>query len=154
MSPHWAYIHRVVQLQSMVPSPAPDSSSGNTPKSNGDIFKIDQKPTLAPIEQTATERLERLMRDCGYSTDRLQSMYEELPPRKMRDDLVDYYFSAMSVLVSVTAVPIAHVLAIVIGVVIQYRSMSSALPTLRSLEMNTTYRTLATFDFCLCYSWC
>ncbi len=49
------------------------------------------------MEQTATERLQRLMRDCGYSTDRLQNMYDELPPRKLRDDLVDYYFTAMSV---------------------------------------------------------
>lgn len=58
---------------------------------------MDQKPTFVPMEQTATERLKRLMRDCGYSSDRLQNMYDELPSRKMRDDLVDHYFTAMFV---------------------------------------------------------
>ncbi|KAI0750793.1 fungal-specific transcription factor domain-containing protein [Daedaleopsis nitida] len=86
------------QLQSMVPSPAAESSSGNSAygmnKSTADM--LDQKPTLAPMEQTATERLQRLMRDCGYSADRLQNMYDELPPQKMRDDLVEHYFSAIN----------------------------------------------------------
>ncbi|RPD67176.1 hypothetical protein L226DRAFT_549800 [Lentinus tigrinus ALCF2SS1-7] len=88
------------QLQSMVPSPA-DSSAANSPYSmnqaSGDIFKMDQKPTLLPIDQqNASERLQRLMRDCGYSTDRLQNMFDELPPRKTRDDLIDHYFAAIN----------------------------------------------------------
>ncbi|TFK89818.1 hypothetical protein K466DRAFT_544538 [Polyporus arcularius HHB13444] len=88
------------QLQSMVPSPA-DSSSANSPYSmnqaSHDIFKMDQKPTLIPMDQqNASERLQRLMRDCGYSTDRLQNMFDELPPRKMRDDLIDHYFAAIN----------------------------------------------------------
>lgn len=52
------------------------------------------------MEQSASERLQRLMQDCGYSTDRLQNMYDELPPRKLRDELVKYYFDIMYVLVA------------------------------------------------------
>lgn len=60
-----------------------------------DIFKGDHKPAIAPMEQTAIERFQRLIRDCGYSSERLQNMYDELPPRKLRDDLIDHYFATM-----------------------------------------------------------
>lgn len=86
----------------MVPSPAPDGSANGTSFSSNqlqsDIFKADPKPTITSMEPTATERLQRLMRDCGYSTDRLENVYNELPARKLRDDLIDYYFTNMSVL--------------------------------------------------------
>lgn len=89
-----------IQLQSMVPSPPAENSSGNTPLSGQfqrDVFNADQKPTITPMDMPATERLQRLMRDCGFGTDRLQSMYDDLPSRKMRDDLVNHYFSTMYV---------------------------------------------------------
>ncbi|KAM5540503.1 hypothetical protein V8D89_005961 [Ganoderma adspersum] len=85
------------QLQSMVPSPAPEGTANGASLTSSqlqsDIFKVDPKPTITSMEPTATERLQRLMRDCGYSTARLENMYSELPPRKLRDDLVDYYFT-------------------------------------------------------------
>ena len=102
-----------LQLQSMVPSPAPESSSDSNSLHashlQSDLYKISQKPTITSMEPTATERLQRLMTDCGYSTERLQNMYSELPPRKLRDALVDHYFSTMSVLVSVPFTPDAHI---------------------------------------------
>ena len=87
----------------MVPSPAPEGTANGASlltsnQLQSDIFKVDPKPTITSMEPTATERLQRLMRDCGYSTARLENMYSELPPRKLRDDLLDYYFSNMSVL--------------------------------------------------------
>ena len=117
----------------MVPSPAAESSAGNSPFSNSqsttDIFKVDQKPTLAPMEQTAAERLASLMRDSGYSPDRLQNMYDELPPRKMRDELVDHYFDAMSVLTSWTSAFGLLTLGLVAtGLATRYRNTSSGPP--------------------------
>lgn len=87
------------QLQNMVPNPVVenDTSNGSLPVNQADIFKSDHQASLAPIEQTAIERLHRLIRDCGYSAERLQNMYNELPPRKQRDDLVDHYFTTMFV---------------------------------------------------------
>ncbi|TBU40114.1 hypothetical protein BD309DRAFT_927740 [Dichomitus squalens] len=88
------------QLQSMVPSPGPestpDSTSLNANNLQSDLYKINQKPTITSMEPTAAERLQRLMTDCGYSADRLQNMYNELPPRKLRDALVDHYFTAIN----------------------------------------------------------
>ena len=85
----------------MMPSPVHDGSPRSMPfsgnQNHNGYFEEDQKPTLTPMEQSAAERLQRLMRDCGYSTDRLQNMYDELPPRKLRDDLVNYYFDVMFV---------------------------------------------------------
>ncbi|KAI0832409.1 fungal-specific transcription factor domain-containing protein [Trametes gibbosa] len=86
------------QLQNMVPNPVVenDTSNGSLPVNQADIFKSDHQASLAPIEQTAIERLHRLIRDCGYSAERLQNMYNELPPRKQRDDLVDHYFTTIN----------------------------------------------------------
>ncbi|KAI0677610.1 hypothetical protein C8Q78DRAFT_961708 [Trametes maxima] len=86
------------QLQNMVPPQgAEHEAAGNSFGLNHtDIFKPDNKPGLAPIEQTAIERLQRLIRDCGYSSERLQNMYNELPPRKLREDLIDYYFTTIN----------------------------------------------------------
>ncbi|KAI0638176.1 fungal-specific transcription factor domain-containing protein [Trametes polyzona] len=88
------------QLQNMVPSQgAENEASGSSLAMTGahsDIFKPDPQQGLAPIEQTAIERLHRLIRDCGYSAERLQNMYNELPPRKQRDDLIDHYFSTIN----------------------------------------------------------
>lgn len=82
----------------MVPNQgAENDASGSATPLPVDIFKPDNKSGLAPIEQTAIERLQRLIQDCGYSSERLRDMYYELPPRKLRDDLIDYYFSTMFV---------------------------------------------------------
>ncbi|EIW61968.1 uncharacterized protein TRAVEDRAFT_117517 [Trametes versicolor FP-101664 SS1] len=85
------------QLQNMVPSQGQDNeASSSSHQTHPDIFKPDRPPSLAPIEQTAIERLQRLIQDCGYSSERLQNMYNELPPRKLRDDLVDHYFTTIN----------------------------------------------------------
>lgn len=150
-------ISQSVQLQSMVPSPA-DSSAANSPYSmnqaSGDIFKMDQKPTLVPIDQqNASERLQRLMRDCGYSTDRLQNMFDELPPRKTRDDLIDHYFAAMSVLTFVLLHRITDTGDAETGLVIPYRSTSFAANMQHSLRTNKIWRTLITSVSCRYYLW-
>ncbi|KAJ8481774.1 hypothetical protein ONZ51_g5768 [Trametes cubensis] len=85
------------ELQNMVPNQgAENDASGSATPLPVDIFKPDNKSGLAPIEQTAIERLQRLIQDCGYSSERLRDMYYELPPRKLRDDLIDYYFSTIN----------------------------------------------------------
>ncbi|KAI0349425.1 hypothetical protein OH77DRAFT_1415061 [Trametes cingulata] len=88
------------QLQNMVPTQGAENEASSSSFGNArlpsDIFKADHKPSLAPIEQTAIERLQRLIRDCGYSSERLQNMYNELPPRKLRDDLIDHYFATIN----------------------------------------------------------
>ncbi|CDO75575.1 hypothetical protein BN946_scf184858.g15 [Trametes cinnabarina] len=82
------------QLQHMVPNQGSSNAASTTVDS--DLFKPEHKPGLAPVEQTAMERLQRLIRDCGYSSERLQTMYDELPPRKLRDELIDYYFTTIN----------------------------------------------------------
>lgn len=80
----------------MIPSPAQDGSPGSNSFSGAQSrhphFSEDPKPTIVPMEQTASERLQRLIRDCGYSKERLQTMYDELPPQNLRDDLIKYFF--------------------------------------------------------------
>lgn len=50
-----------------------------------------------PLEPSAADNLERLMRDCGVSQSLLTEILQvnELPPRPFSDLLVDYYFSSM-----------------------------------------------------------
>ena len=90
-----------VKLQSMVPTPtngaSPSGRAFSGSQSHSIFLQEELKPNLAPMEQSASERLRQLMQDCGYSTDRLQNMFDEVPPRKLRDELVDYYFDVMSV---------------------------------------------------------
>ncbi|OSD04240.1 hypothetical protein PYCCODRAFT_1387107 [Trametes coccinea BRFM310] len=82
------------QLEHMVPNQGSENEANHT--ADHDLFKPDHKPGLVPVEQTAMERLQRLIRDCGYSSDRLQTLYDELPPRKLRDELIDYYFATIN----------------------------------------------------------
>lgn len=87
----------VMQLQNMVPSQGPDNEPSSSSLSIHQALKPDHQPGLVPMEQSASERLQRLIQDCGYSSERLRNMYNELPPRKLRDDLVDHYFTTMFV---------------------------------------------------------
>lgn len=144
----------------MVPSPAPEGTANGASlltsnQLQSDIFKVDPKPTITSMEPTATERLQRLMRDCGYSTARLENMYSELPPRKLRDDLVDYYFTNMSVLAFVLD-EWNHLLMNLteIGFVIRYPRTSSVPPTSRFWPMSKTWPIPITSDSCRCYSSC
>ncbi|KAI9001022.1 fungal-specific transcription factor domain-containing protein [Trametes punicea] len=85
------------QLRHMVPNQGPErEGSSSVNQLQSDIFKPDHKPGLAPMEQTAMERLQRLIQDCGYSSERLRTMYDELPPRKLRDELIDHYFTTIN----------------------------------------------------------
>lgn len=117
----------------MVPSQGQDNeASSSSRQTHPDIFKPDRPPSLAPIEQTAIERLQRLIQDCGYSSERLQNMYNELPPRKLRDDLVDHYFTTMFVWRDAFQDGISDLYVPEIGPAIQSQSMSSVLRMRRS----------------------
>lgn len=50
-----------------------------------------------PLEPSAADNFERLMRDCGVSQSLLTEILQvnELPPRPFSDTLVDYYFTSM-----------------------------------------------------------
>ncbi|KAH9943451.1 uncharacterized protein BXZ73DRAFT_40632 [Epithele typhae] len=84
------------QLQSMVATPDSGSGGSTFPVTHNALLEEESKPNITPMEQSATERLQRLMQDCGYSTERLQNMYDELPPRKFRDELVSHYFNVIN----------------------------------------------------------
>lgn len=50
-------------------------------------------------EPSAAEKLQSLIQDCGVSPNQLTELLNDLPPRKVTDQLVDYYFDSLYVLI-------------------------------------------------------
>ena len=52
-------------------------------------------PVLNRAEPTASDNLQCLIRDCGLSENKLSELLKELPPSKLTDTLINYYFKDM-----------------------------------------------------------
>lgn len=46
-------------------------------------------------ENSAADKLNTLIQDCGVSPHKIPELLQELPPKKLMDDLIDYYFDHM-----------------------------------------------------------
>lgn len=49
------------------------------------------------IEPSAADNLNSLVQECGLAPHKITELMEELPPQRMSDALVDYYFETMYV---------------------------------------------------------
>jgi hypothetical protein len=46
-------------------------------------------------EPTAADNLKTLIQDCGVAPHKITELVQELPPRRLADVLVDFYFASM-----------------------------------------------------------
>jgi hypothetical protein len=66
------------------------NGAGLLPAANGS--KADSEDDL---EVAAAENLKSLVQECGVSPHKISELLQELPPQRLSDVLVDYYFNAM-----------------------------------------------------------
>lgn len=75
-----------------------DLSSGRTgllQPSNG--HKSNPEGAEDDMEPSAADNLKSLVQECGVSPHKISELLQELPPQRLSDVLIDYYFTAMSV---------------------------------------------------------
>lgn len=60
---------------------------------------LTQKPPLTSIEEdlepSAADNLKSLVQECGVSPHKISELLQELPPLRVSDVLVNYYFTSM-----------------------------------------------------------
>lgn len=49
------------------------------------------------LEPSAADKLKSLVQDCGVSPHKLAELLQELPPARLSDVLLDYYFTVLCV---------------------------------------------------------
>jgi hypothetical protein len=58
-----------------------------------------QQPPLAAIEEdlepSAADNLKSLVQECGVSPHKISELLQELPPQRVSDVLINYYFVSM-----------------------------------------------------------
>lgn len=81
-------------------------SSGSEHLSPGSSLSVNQLPSdifhsepklLANSEPSAADKLKTLISDYGFTPTKIPDLISQLPPRRLRNRLVDHYFSAMCV---------------------------------------------------------
>ncbi|CAA7259812.1 unnamed protein product [Cyclocybe aegerita] len=79
--------------------------SGHDHDSNGRSHSDDIVPSLAPIqtatttddlEPSAADNLKSLVQECGVSPHKISELLQELPPVRVTDVLIDYYFTSLN----------------------------------------------------------
>jgi hypothetical protein len=88
-----------IQLQDAVPNTQTGSSSSllSSPRVGDDtktfVAAIDS--VRQDAEPTAADNLKALIQDCGVPPHKITELVQELPPRRLTDVLVDFYFTSM-----------------------------------------------------------
>jgi hypothetical protein len=88
-----------VQLQDAVPSAQTGSSASllSSPPVGDDtktfVAAIDS--VRQDAEPTAADNLKTLIQDCGVAPHKITELVQELPPRRLADVLIDFYFTSM-----------------------------------------------------------
>jgi hypothetical protein len=88
-----------IQLQDAVPSNQTGSSSSllSSPRVGDDtktfVAAIDS--VRQDAEPTAADNLKTLIQDCGVPPHKITELVQELPPRRLADVLIDFYFASM-----------------------------------------------------------
>ena len=54
-----------------------------------------QPPPPSDLETSAAEKFKLLVQECGVPAHKISELMQELPPARMSDVLIDYYFSTM-----------------------------------------------------------
>ena len=100
-------------------------SSSTKPKSN--MTAVDDS------ESSAADNMKSLVQECGLSPHKISELLQELPPQRLSDVLIDYYFTSMYVCSIVCG--ITHNESIEIGPVIPSLKKTFAPPTYPSAAM-------------------
>jgi len=62
---------------------------------NGRLLSVAAQTAVVSGEHSATDNLNALIQDCGVSPHKIAELLEELPPKNLMNDLIDYYFEHM-----------------------------------------------------------
>lgn len=62
---------------------------------NGRLLSFAAQNTGVGGERSAADRLNALIQDCGVSPHKIAELIQELPPKNLMNDLIDYYFDHM-----------------------------------------------------------
>jgi len=91
------------------------------------------------LEPSAADNLKSLVQECGVSSHKISELLQELPPQRVSDVLVDYYFTSMCVVRWCTHSGASSWLPYPeTGLVIPYQKRIFALATLRFVPTAVT----------------
>ena len=62
---------------------------------NGRLLSFAAQNTGVGGEHSAADQLNALIQDCGVSPHKIAELLQELPPKNLMKDLIDYYFDRM-----------------------------------------------------------
>ena len=62
---------------------------------NGRLLSFAAQSTGVGGEHSASDKLNALIQDCGVSPHKIAELIQELPPKNLMNDLIDYYFDHM-----------------------------------------------------------
>jgi len=62
---------------------------------NGRLLSFAAQNTGVGGEHSAADKLNALIQDCGVSPHKIAELIQELPPKNLMNDLIDYYFDHM-----------------------------------------------------------
>ena len=100
-------------------------------------------------EPTPADNLKALIQDCGVPPHKITELVQELPPQRFSSVLIDFYFTAVYVLVCHKGAFLNSRTLLVTGLVTRYPSETSASLTPLSVPMALAH-ILVTFASYLC----
>lgn len=71
-----------------------ESAIDSTFTTNGRLLSFAQNPGVGG-EHSAADKLNALIQDCGVSPHKIAELLQELPPKNLMSDLINYYFDHM-----------------------------------------------------------
>lgn len=72
-----------------------ESATDSNFATNGRLLSFATQSTGVAGEHSAADNLNALIQDCGVSPHKIAELLEELPPKNLMNDLIDYYFEHM-----------------------------------------------------------
>ena len=72
-----------------------ESAIDSSFSANGRLLSFTAQNTGVSGEHSAADNLNSLIQDCGVSPHKIAELLQELPPKNLMNDLIDYYFDSM-----------------------------------------------------------
>jgi len=73
------------------------SSKFQAPLSKPNLLSSASNDVVGDLEPSAADNLKSLVQECGVSPHKFSELLQELPPVRVSDVLIEYYFSSMYV---------------------------------------------------------
>lgn len=84
---HWIQINHIVDHR--------ESAIDSSFSTNGRLLSFAAQSTGVGGEHSAADKFNALIQDCGVSPHKIAELLQELPPKNLMNDLIDYYFDHM-----------------------------------------------------------